>query len=215
MTTLTSKAVKLVVKELENLQSDPPEDVQVIMNDESLTEIQAWIRGPDKTPYEEGYFKIKLVLDESFPDTPPKGYFMTKIFHPNVSDKGEICVNTLKKDWKPELGIRHVLLAIKCLLIVPNPESALNEEAGRLLLEQYNDYAKRARLYTSIQAKSGKSQYMELDEERRKKKSNDEEKVLIENDEQHAIKSLTNQKRALEQDNEKKKVMKKRMLRRL
>jgi ubiquitin-conjugating enzyme E2 S len=64
----------------------------------------------DKTPYEEGYFKIKLVLDESFPDTPPKGYFMTKIFHPNVSDKGEICVNTLKKDWKPELGIRHVLL---------------------------------------------------------------------------------------------------------
>lgn len=50
------------------------------------------------------------MLDESFPDTPPKGYFMTKIFHPNVSDKGEICVNTLKKDWKPELGIRHVLL---------------------------------------------------------------------------------------------------------
>lgn len=48
MTTLTSKAVKLVVKELENLQSDPPEDVQVIMNDESLTEIQAWIRGPGK-----------------------------------------------------------------------------------------------------------------------------------------------------------------------
>lgn len=98
---------------------------------------------------------------------------------------------------------------------MPNPESALNEEAGRLLLEQYNDYAKRARLYTSIQAKSGKSQYMELHEERKKKKGNDEEKVLIENDEQHALKSLTNQKRVLEQDNEKKKVMKKRMLRRL
>ena len=27
------------------------------------------------------------------------GFFITKIFHPNVSDKGEICVNTLKKDW--------------------------------------------------------------------------------------------------------------------
>ena len=26
---------------------------------------------------------------------------MTKIFHPNVSEKGEICVNTLKKDWNP------------------------------------------------------------------------------------------------------------------
>ncbi|CEI89206.1 Putative Ubiquitin-conjugating enzyme E2 S [Rhizopus microsporus] len=134
--TLTAKAIKLIAKELEKLQSDPPEDIQVIANEESLTELHCWIRGPDKTPYEDGYFKIKLVFDENFPDSPPKGYFMTKIFHPNVSDKGEICVNTLKKDWKPELGIRHVLLAIKCLLIVPNPESALNEEAGKLLLEQ-------------------------------------------------------------------------------
>ncbi|KAL7319154.1 hypothetical protein PS15m_002322 [Mucor circinelloides] len=101
-------------------------------------------------------------MDEGFPDTPPKGYFLTKIFHPNVSEKGEICVNTLKKDWKSELGIEHVLLTIKCLLIVPNPESALNEEAGKLLLEHYEDYAKRAKLYTSIQATSGKSEYMSL-----------------------------------------------------
>lgn len=35
---------------------------------------------------------------------------MTKIFHPNVADNGEICVNTLKKDWKSDLGIGHILL---------------------------------------------------------------------------------------------------------
>ena len=51
-------------------------------------------------------------------------------------------------------------------MIVPNPESALNEEAGKLLLEHYDDYAKRARLYTSIQAKAGKSEYMKLTTER-------------------------------------------------
>ena len=42
---------------------------------------------------------------------------------------------------------------MKCLLIVPNPESALNEEAGKLLLEQYDDYSKRARWMTSLHAK--------------------------------------------------------------
>lgn len=63
---------------------------------------------------------------------------------------GEICVNVLKRDWTAELGIRHVLLTIKCLLIHPNPESALNEEAGRLLLENYEEYAARARLLTEI-----------------------------------------------------------------
>ena len=45
---------------------------------------------------------------------------------------------------------------IKCLLIVPNPESALNEEAGKLLLEQYDDYSSRAKLYTEIHAKPQK-----------------------------------------------------------
>ena len=38
------------------------------------------------------------------------GFFLTKIFHPNVASNGAICVNTLKRDWKPEHGIRHILL---------------------------------------------------------------------------------------------------------
>ena len=54
------------------------------------------------------------------------GYFLTKVFHPNVADNGEICVNTLKKDWKPELGIKHVLMVrdgtvrshYKCIIFV-------------------------------------------------------------------------------------------------
>ena len=83
---------------------------------------------------------------------PPHGFFRTKIFHPNVSDKGEICVNALKRDWNPTLQLRHVLTVIRCLLIEPNPESALNEEAGRLLLEDYNEYFKRARMHTSVYA---------------------------------------------------------------
>lgn len=35
---------------------------------------------------------------------------MTKIFHPNVSKAGEICVDTLKKGWKREYGVGHVLV---------------------------------------------------------------------------------------------------------
>jgi ubiquitin-conjugating enzyme E2 S len=80
------------------------------------------------------------------------GWFATKIFHPNVGPTGEICVNTLKKDWKSEYGIGHILVTVKCLLIYPNPESALDEEAGKLLLENYNDYCSRAKLITSVHA---------------------------------------------------------------
>lgn len=80
------------------------------------------------------------------------GWFATKIFHPNVSNAGEICVNTLKKDWKPIFGIGHILVTIKCLLIYPNPDSALDEEAGKLLQENYESYCERAKLITSVHA---------------------------------------------------------------
>lgn len=65
------------------------------------------------TPFAGGIFRMRLVLGKDFPAVPPKGYFLTKIFHPNVGHKGEICVNVLKRDWKAELGLRHVLL-VRC-----------------------------------------------------------------------------------------------------
>lgn len=49
-------------------------------------------------------------------------------------------------------SLSPLLQTIKCLLIHPNPESALNEEAGRLLLEDYAEYESRARLLTEIHA---------------------------------------------------------------
>ncbi|KAJ1655340.1 hypothetical protein IWQ61_004890 [Dispira simplex] len=134
------------------LAQTPPEGIRVIVNETNLADIQAWITGPAGTPYENGYFKIRLVLGNDYPNHPPTCWFLTKVFHPNVSSAGEVCVNTLKKDWKSDLGVTHVLLTVKCLLIFPNPESALNEEAGRLLLERYDDYAKHARLMTNIHA---------------------------------------------------------------
>ncbi|KAM7058029.1 ubiquitin-conjugating enzyme E2 S [Molossus nigricans] len=147
--------IRLVYKEVTTLTTDPPDGIKVFPNEEDLTDLQVTIEGPEGTPYAGGLFRMKLLLGKDFPASPPKGYFLTKIFHPNVGANGEICVNVLKRDWTAELGIRHVLLTIKCLLIHPNPESALNEEAGRLLLENYEEYAARARLLTEIHGGAG------------------------------------------------------------
>jgi len=103
-----------------------------------------------QTPFEGGWFKLKLVFGPDFPQAPPKGFITTPIFHPNIAKNGEICVNTLKKDWKSECKLSHILMVIRCLLIEPNPESALNEEAGRMFMEDYEEYHKRAKLMCSI-----------------------------------------------------------------
>lgn len=39
------------------------------------------------------------------------------------------------------------------MLIVPFPESALNEEAGKLFMEDYDAYFKHARLMTEVHSK--------------------------------------------------------------
>ncbi|KAL1450622.1 hypothetical protein WDU94_002964, partial [Cyamophila willieti] len=154
---LSPQIIRRVSKELQDLIKTPPEGIHVCINEEDVTDVQAIIDGPAGTPYSNGYFRVKLLLSKNFPSVPPKAFFITKIFHPNVDIKsGEICVNTLKKDWNPDLGIKHILLTIKCLLIVPNPESALNEEAGKLLLEHYDDYSRRATMMTEIHAQASK-----------------------------------------------------------
>ncbi|EEC18146.1 ubiquitin-conjugating enzyme E2 S-like [Ixodes scapularis] len=151
------QVLRQVSRELCQLVKEPPEGIRVFVNEQDVSDIEASIEGPQGTPYAGGVFRLRLVLPKDFPASPPRGFFVTKIFHPNVAvPSGEICVNTLKKDWRPDLGLQRILLTIKCLLIAPNPESALNEEAGRMLLERYDDYCCRARMMTEIHARPAK-----------------------------------------------------------
>jgi ubiquitin-conjugating enzyme E2 S len=117
---------------------------------------QAEIEGPEQTPYHTRYFQLKLVLSTDFPNTPPRGYFLTKIYHPNVDPTtGAICVNTLKKDWTPTTSLSHVLMVIRCLLIVPFPESSLNDEAGKNFMESYEEFARRATTISLVHGLKG------------------------------------------------------------
>ncbi|PCH42941.1 hypothetical protein WOLCODRAFT_138121 [Wolfiporia cocos MD-104 SS10] len=144
--------MRRLMRELSELQTNPPEGIRVVTSEDNLLDVTGIIEGPEGTPYAGGYFRVKFAFTEEFPAAPPRCRMLTKIFHPNVSSAGEICVNTLKKDWKSTYGIGHILVTVKCLLIYPNPESALDEEAGKLLLGNYDSYCERAKLITSVHA---------------------------------------------------------------
>ncbi|KXS19331.1 UBC-like protein [Gonapodya prolifera JEL478] len=157
---LPSGVVRKLLRDLMHLSDNPPEGIHVVIDEDNITDVQAWILGPEGTPFEAGAFRIRLVLPPDFPTSPPRGYFLTKIFHPNVGPGGEICVNTLKREWKRETGMREVFVTIKCLLIAPNPESALNEEAGKLLLADYAAYASRARTMAEVYARGNRKEVL-------------------------------------------------------
>eukprot|EP01039_Chlorochromonas_danica_P005228 gene5228-5761_t len=100
----------------------------------SVSEIHAFIDGPEETPFYGGRFRMKLVLSEDYPNSPPKGYFLTKIYHPNIANNGDICVNTLKRDWNSSVTIKHIL------------------QAGELFMDSYEDFAARAKIMTEVHA---------------------------------------------------------------
>lgn len=44
-----------------------------------------------------------------------------------------MCLNILRADWKPVLGINAVILGLIFLFIEPNPNDPLNKEAAELM----------------------------------------------------------------------------------
>lgn len=112
---------------------------------------------------------MNISIPHTYPATPPTAAFKTKIFHPNVDPStGAVCVDTLKRDWKPELKLYDVLVVISCLLISPNPASALNAEAGRLCEGDFAGFEKRARTWVGVHARCPKELLQAVEEARRR-----------------------------------------------
>ena len=62
--------------------------------------------------------------------------------------EGNVCLNILRADWKPVLGMNTVILGLIFLFIEPNPDDPLNKEAAQLMRE--NEYLFREKVTKSL-----------------------------------------------------------------
>lgn len=94
------------------------------------------LEGPSNTPYEDGYFIFKMLLTDNYPFQPPKFTFITEIFHPNISESGEVSIDILRDKWSPILqNFSIIIYSIQSLLNEPNIEDFLDENAAKLYKE--------------------------------------------------------------------------------
>jgi ubiquitin-conjugating enzyme E2 D/E len=120
-----------------------------------------WIEGPENSPYFHGRFHLSLKFSSDFPFKPPEMKFVTPIYHPNISPKGEICLDILHSQWSPALTIRNLLISLCSLLSDPNPEHGLNEEALHLYRTDKQKYQETAQQWTMMHAMKEKHQEFE------------------------------------------------------
>jgi len=146
-------AIKRLTREYRNIIKEPIENIEISFPEEgNLLKWEATLLGPTETPYEGGRFKIQMLFDNEYPHSPPEVKFLTKIYHPNVNNLGQICLNILRNDWKPTLSARTVLLSISSLLGSPNAEDPLDVSVATLYKRNRELFYKTAQEWTNLHA---------------------------------------------------------------
>ena len=137
-----------ITKELKEIQNDPPANCSAGPEGDDMYEWQASIMGPKDSPYHGGVFWLKIHFPKDYPFKPPKVMFLTRIYHPNISSSGAICIDILKDNWSPALTISKVLLSICSLLDDPNPDDPLVPDIAELFNSDREAYNTKAKVMT-------------------------------------------------------------------
>lgn len=150
---MSSLNVKRISKELEQVNLDIKDNSNILKvewDGSDITHWTAFIKGPIDTAYANGIFKLDITFPGQFPFVPPKVRFLTKMFHPNVSNSGDICLDILKDQWSPALSISKVLLSICSLLSDPNANDPLNGEVASIYKKNRPEFENKVKEFIKM-----------------------------------------------------------------
>ncbi|XP_061133838.1 ubiquitin-conjugating enzyme E2 L3 isoform X2 [Syngnathus typhle] len=89
-------------KELDEIRKSGMKNFRNIQVDESNLLSWQGLIVPDNPPYDKGAFRIEIIFPTEYPFKPPKITFKTKIYHPNIDEKGQVCLPVISaENWKP------------------------------------------------------------------------------------------------------------------
>ncbi|KAJ8925969.1 hypothetical protein NQ315_009824 [Exocentrus adspersus] len=159
----TSSALRALAVEYKSLQEEPVEGFCVkLVNEDNLFEWEVAIFGPPDTLYMGGCFKARMKFPTDYPYSPPSIRFLTKVWHPNVYENGDLCISILHppvddpqsgelpcERWNPTQNVRTILLSVISLLNEPNTFSPANVDAS-VMYRRWRESKGRDKEYENI-----------------------------------------------------------------
>lgn len=125
-------------------------------------DIYTWnvlIFGPSDTLYENGVIPAQMIFPKDYPDLPPIFRFTCKMWHPNIDERGNVCISILHygddqygdekigERWMPVRDPESIIISIISLLSAPNIDSPANVEAAIQLRKNKTRYEEKVMEY--------------------------------------------------------------------
>lgn len=88
---------------------------------------------PTQPPYNKGAYKLEINFPKRYPFVPPILRITTKIYHPNINERGQLCIPILEAEqWIPTSRMCTVLNVIIATFDDPQPENSFYPEMAYL-----------------------------------------------------------------------------------
>ncbi|XP_014238160.1 (E3-independent) E2 ubiquitin-conjugating enzyme UBE2O [Trichogramma pretiosum] len=147
---------RTVSKELKLLKSSLPPGIWVKGFEDRMDLYSVMMRGPEKTPYEDGLFLFDFQLSVDYPSAPPLCHYISYCsdrLNPNLYEDGKVCVSLLgtwagrgTEVWTSSSTLLQVIVSIQGLILVAEPyfneagfEKQKGSQQGRENSRMYNE----------------------------------------------------------------------------
>jgi ubiquitin-conjugating enzyme E2 F len=116
---------------------------------------------PEESFWQGGSFRFVVEVPEEYNFSPPKVKCQTRIWHPNISEEGDICLSLLRESsidgmgWAPTRTLKDVVWGLNSLFTdLLNFEDSLNHDAAEHFRQDQNGFQFKVREYVYRYAKS-------------------------------------------------------------
>lgn len=138
-----------LMKELTQIEKDDVDWFTAEPEDDDPFKWNCSLIGPDETPYAGGVFNLLFTFPQNYPFKPPTVTFQTMIYHPSVTNKGEICSDVLSGDWSPTRNAAYIMEVIYTMLKEPTSDNPLNPDIAELMQKDPQAFAAKAKEWTA------------------------------------------------------------------
>ncbi|XP_063238625.1 NEDD8-conjugating enzyme UBE2F-like [Bacillus rossius redtenbacheri] len=151
---------KLLIKEVQEMEQTLPPTCRVHFDDPHQLHAFRLTVTPDEGLWHAGHFHFLVTVPEEYNMMPPAVRCTTRIWHPNISEDGEVCLSLLRQNsidgmgWAPTRKLKDVVLGLNMLFTdLLNFDDPLNIEAAELYERDKAAFRSRVQDYVAQYAR--------------------------------------------------------------